>query len=155
MIINYYPSNGPDAIGIPDKRSKDHVDALFDAKKQILFVLIGHGRQVTLGAGQVASLPGSQLSAILHLSDDEIVPDFLGDDRDESVVDEDLLSDRQHLRQVLVIQVDDLVGAFFFVGLVGGQFDVVARLQVDFLSAVVALQQTGTDFGTLNETWRT
>ena len=51
--------NSPDLLdssSITDEGGKDHVDALLDAEEEVHLVLLGHGRQVCVGSGQVATL---------------------------------------------------------------------------------------------------
>lgn len=46
-----------DAGGVADEGGEDHVDALLHAELQVGLVLLGDGREVGVGAGQVAALP--------------------------------------------------------------------------------------------------
>ena len=53
--------------------------------------------QVNVSSGQVAALPRTQASAVLDLTEDEVVTDLEDDDGDEAVVDEDPLALLQNL----------------------------------------------------------
>ncbi len=56
---------------------------------------------------------------------------------DESVVDEDALSNLDDLWQVLVVQVEHLAGALLQEGLVRGQLDRGSLLQRQLLSSII------------------
>ncbi len=70
---------------IPDEGGEDHVHALLHAKDQVVLVLLGDGGQIGVSAGQVASLPGAKVAAVLDLANDVIRTDLLGNDLRERV----------------------------------------------------------------------
>merc|ERR1711928_244422 len=43
-----------DSVGVPDEGGEDHVNALLDSKQQVRLVLLRDGREVGVGARQVA-----------------------------------------------------------------------------------------------------
>ncbi len=71
-----------------------------------------HSHQVGVCAREVATLPGSQVSTILDLTQNKVIADFEDNDRDEAVVDEDPLARSQDLKlsnivhQILNLTVD-------------------------------------------------
>ena len=63
--------------------------------------------------------------------------DFFGDDRNETVVDENPFANGENFGKILVIKPDHILGALLFESIIGGQFDFVASLQSQFFSAIV------------------
>jgi hypothetical protein len=61
-----------DSSSITDEGGEDHVDTLLHAEEEVHLVLLGHGRQVRVGSGQVATLLGSKVAAILDLTNDVV-----------------------------------------------------------------------------------
>lgn len=58
---------------ISDEGSEDHINPLFNPEEQIHLVLLRHGREVGVGAGQIATLPGAKVTSILDLAHDVII----------------------------------------------------------------------------------
>lgn len=61
-----------DTVRVSNERREDHVDLLLDAEPQVLFVLLGHGRQIDRQAWQVHALLAAQHAAVLDLALDHV-----------------------------------------------------------------------------------
>ena len=121
---------------VPYERGEDHVDALLHSEEEVALVLLGDGGQVAVRPGEVAALPRAQVAPVLELADDEVVPDLLGHDRDEAVINEDALAGLHHLGDVDVVQVELLGRALLLERWVGGEGDLVTALELELLPTV-------------------
>ena len=126
-----------DPISVPDEGCEDHVDSLLHSEQQVRFVLLRHGGEVGVGPWKVAALPRAEVAIILDDSDEVILSNFLADNRDESVVNEESLAGSDDLADVLVVHPEHVSGALLLVLLISGDLDGGAFLQSDLLPAVI------------------
>jgi hypothetical protein len=87
-----------DSVGTPKKLRWSGIKMFQIVFKHSCFVFLAfyaifsksfRNYQISISSWQVATLPGTEASSVFDFSDDEVVPDLLDNDRDESVVDED------------------------------------------------------------------
>ena len=97
LICGAYLSDGAYAVAAANERREDHVDAVVDAEEQVFLVLLADGRQVDGRAGQVAALLAAQQAAIFDGTLERVGALLCDEQRDETVVDVDVLADVDHL----------------------------------------------------------
>lgn len=74
-VLAFFPEHLPDGVhvsSLADEGGKHHVYILLHAELKVLNVLLGHGGQVHVGAGQVHSLLAAQHASVLNLAVQEI-----------------------------------------------------------------------------------
>lgn len=89
-----------------DKRSKDHVDLVLDTELQVADILFGQSRQVNVGARQVDTLTGRDVTVVQTLAAQGfLIYDLEHLEREDTIVDIDQLARSDHLGDVLVVKV--------------------------------------------------
>lgn len=95
-----------DVAATTDERGEDHVDLVLDTELQVADVLLGQSGKVNVGAGQVDTLTGRDVTVVETLNAQVLVvydlEDFEGKD---TIVDIDELAGRDHLGDVLIVKV--------------------------------------------------
>ena len=138
-------SDSHDISGFSDEGSKDHIDSHFNTEEQVSLVLLGNSWEINFDSWQVASLLRSEFSAVLDFADDGIWLDIDGLDGDETIVDEDQVALLDDFGEVLVVDVDLVLGALFEVGFVEGKGDFLALDESDN-GGTAANEETCSDF---------
>jgi len=96
----------PDVLRAADEGGKDHVDIVLDTKTQVVLVLLGQGRQIHIGVGQVDALLGRDEAVVAGTHLDGLgVRDFEDVEGQNTVVDIDDPAGLDHLGDVLVVDV--------------------------------------------------
>lgn len=114
-------TDGLDVLGTTDERGKDHVDIVLDAKSQVVLVLLGQGRQVNIGVGQVDALPRRDEAVVLGLDAEGLVVDNVQDlESQDAVVDVNDTTLLDHLGDVLVVDIHVLGVTSSLIFLIGG-----------------------------------
>lgn len=91
-----------------NERSEDHVDLVLNTELQIGNILGGKSRQVDVGAGQVDTLAGGDVTVVQALGLEGLLIDNLDDlEGQDTVIDIDELAGRDDLGDVLVVEVPD------------------------------------------------
>ena len=89
-----------------DERSKDHVDLVLNTELQVVDVLLGQSRKVDIGARQVDTLAGRNVTVVQTLATQGLlVYDFKDLEGKNTVIDIDQLAGGDHLGDVLIVQV--------------------------------------------------
>lgn len=91
-----------DVLGRADEGGKDHVDAVLDAKLEVLLVLLGQGREVDRRLGEVDTLARTERAVVDGLDLEPVALDGEDLQREDAVVDIDVLAGRRDLGEVLL-----------------------------------------------------
>jgi hypothetical protein len=95
-------ADGEDVLGRADERGKDHVDAVLDTELEVLLVLLGQGREVDRRLGQVDTLARAERAVVDGLDLEAVALDGEDLEREDAVVDVDVLARRGDLGEVLL-----------------------------------------------------
>lgn len=85
-------TDGSNVVGGSDEGREDHVDAVLDAEREVLLVLLGESGQVDGGLGEVDALAGGEGAVVDGLDAEAVALDGEDLEGEDSVVDVDELA---------------------------------------------------------------
>merc|ERR1719423_77292 len=137
-----------DASRVTDEGSKDHVDLLLHAEHQVSLILLRHSGKVHGYSGQIHALLAAQHASILYGAVEEVCSDLVADQRDQAVINKDLVAGLDNFADVKVVDVHNILRALLNEGLVRGQLD-LGSLHKLHLSGSPTFQEASPDLGSL------
>jgi hypothetical protein len=88
-----------------NKRSENHIDLVLDTKTQVVLVLLREGGEIDIGARQVDTLAGRDITVVeAFYANGLVINDVEDFERENTVINIDELARRDHLADVLVIK---------------------------------------------------
>eukprot|EP00760_Papus_ankaliazontas_P027746 PhM_4_TR3431/c0_g1_i2/m.50105 len=112
-----------------DERGEDKVDLLLGGELQVLFILLGHGGEIDLLAGQVAALVRRDRRRHRHDAAEGVALDALHLEPEQTVVDVDLVPGLHDVRQTRVVHVEAVLVSLRLPLQIRRHFDLVALVQ--------------------------
>jgi hypothetical protein len=99
-------ANGSDILTTSDKRSKDHIHIVLDAKSEIGLVLLGKSREIDISIWKVDALLGRDFAIVASTDTDSLGVDN-GEDIEskDTIINVDDTAGLNHLGDVLVVNV--------------------------------------------------
>jgi len=87
-------------LSATNKRSKDHIDTVFNTEEEILLVLLRKSRKIDIGLGKVDALAGGDVSVVDGADSDICAIDGEDKERKNAIVNVDQLARSSDLGQV-------------------------------------------------------
>ena len=120
-------ANLSDILATSNERRKNHVHVVFNSKLEVEPVFLRKRREVDVGLWQVNALLGRQFAVVQRHDLQVDVVDLEDPEGHDAVIDIDDLVGLQHLGDILVVDVEELLSACLGVSLIRRERHLVAR----------------------------